>query len=172
MTAICVRPVRREDASGLNAIYNAFIRESPATFEMREHTLEQREAWITEHAGNPAHPVFAAISDGAVCGFASASPFDPREGYASSVKTSVFVSPAAAGKSVGKALYAALFDALERTAIHRAYALIVAPNPASAALHRAFGFAHVATLSEVGCKFGRYWDVMWFEKRFCRPRQG
>jgi len=33
------------------------------------------------------------------------------------------------------------------------------------ALHEGFGFAHIATLSEVGRKFGRFHDVMWFEKR-------
>ncbi len=50
--------------------------------------------------------------------------------------------------------------------VHRAYALIVAPNPASVALHRArSAFDRVSTLDEVGRKFGRYYSVLWFEKR-------
>jgi phosphinothricin acetyltransferase len=32
------------------------------------------------------------------------------------------------------------------------------------ALHEAFGFERIATFSEAGHKFGRYWDVAWFEK--------
>jgi phosphinothricin acetyltransferase len=32
------------------------------------------------------------------------------------------------------------------------------------ALHRRFGFTPVAHFSEQGRKFGRYWDVVYFEK--------
>ena len=38
------------------------------------------------------------------------------------------------------------------------------PNPFSGALHRRFGFELVGTFREQGRKFGRYWDVAWFEK--------
>jgi phosphinothricin acetyltransferase len=48
--------------------------------------------------------------------------------------------------------------------VHRAYAGIALPNPASVALHERFGFKKVAHFSEQGRKFGRYWDVAWFEK--------
>ena len=38
------------------------------------------------------------------------------------------------------------------------------PNPESIALHEKFGFKRVALYTEQGRKFGRYWDVAWFEK--------
>ena len=41
---------------------------------------------------------------------------------------------------------------------------IALPNEASARLHERFGFRHVGTYREVGRKFGRYWDVAWYEK--------
>ncbi len=166
MTDIKLRPATLGDADGVNAVYNPFIVSSPATFETREHRTEEREIWISEHQGDPRHPVWVATLGDEVCGFASASAFDPRGAYETSVKTSVFVDPAAGGRGVGKKLYEALFNDLTSADVHRAYALIVAPNPASVALHEDFGFIHVSTLSEVGRKFGRYYDVMWFEKRF------
>lgn len=166
MGPIAVRLACKADAAGINAVYNPFIRESAATFENDEYTLSQRRAWVAEHAADPRYPVFIAKSDkDVVCGFASASPFDAREGYRTSIKTSVFVAPGSQGKGVARALYGALFEALADQRLHRAYALIVAPNPASVALHEAFGFAYLTTLNEVGWKFDRYHDVMWFEKR-------
>lgn len=165
MNGILVRAARLEDADGINAVYNPFIRDTIITFETVEHTSEQRRQWLAERAGDARYPVMVAEAAGAVCGFASASPFDPRAAYSTSVKTSVFVDPAFHGKGAGAALYEALFEALKGADLHRAYGLVAAPNPASEALHRRFGFAHVATLSEVGRKFGRYIDVMWFEKR-------
>jgi phosphinothricin acetyltransferase len=41
---------------------------------------------------------------------------------------------------------------------------ITLPNAASLALHRRFGFSEVGVFSEVGRKFGRFWDVLWMEK--------
>ena len=48
--------------------------------------------------------------------------------------------------------------------IRRIVAGYVPPNPASAALHRRFGFRPVGTFTENGRKFGRYWDVVWTER--------
>ncbi len=165
MTSAVIRRACEDDADGINRVYNHYIRESPATFELEEYSEARRRTLLAQHRGDARYPVFVAERAGVVCGFSGAAPFDPREGYRSSVKTSVFIDPARRGERLGARLYGALFDALAATEAHRAYALVVAPNPASEALHLACGFVHVATLSEVGRKFGRYHDVMWFEKR-------
>ena len=161
-----IRRATLDDAAGINGVYNPFILESPATFETAPLDEGARRGWLEKLSSDARHPVFVAEDEtGGIRGFANAAPFDPRAGYSSSVKTSVFVDPAWGGKGVGRALYARLFEALEEEDLHRAYALIVSPNPASVALHERFGFRHVATLDEVGRKFGRYHSVMWFEKQ-------
>lgn len=125
-----------------------------------------RRRWIDERMANPRWPVVVAEDDeGRITGFANASAFDSRAAYETSVKVSVFVPPDTQGKRVGAKLYTTLFDRLAGEDVHRAYALIVAPNPASVALHQRFAFRHVSTLDEVGRKFDRYYSVMWFEKR-------
>jgi len=161
-----VRPATPDDAAAINAVYNPFILGSPATFETLPWDNAKRRGWIEVLTSDPRYPVFVAESGSKVCGFASAAPFDPRQAYGTSVKTSVFVVPRFHGQGVARALYSALLDALGRQDLHRAYGLIAAPNPASVALHEAFGFTHISTLDEVGRKFGRYYSVMWFEKRF------
>jgi phosphinothricin acetyltransferase len=69
------------------------------------------------------------------------------------------------GRGVGAKLYAALFEAIAGEEVRRIVAGFVPPNPASEALHERFGFRPVGVFSEVGYKFGRYWDVCWMEKR-------
>ena len=165
MSRAVIRAATADKAAGINAVYNPYIRDSATTFETIEWTEDDRRRWFRERAGNPRWPVFAAIEAGRVIGFASASAFDPRGAYETSVKTSVFLIPDAVGQGLGRRLYDALFAALAGAEVHRAYALVAAPNPASAALHLGCGFAQVSTLNEVGRKFGRYHDVMWFEKR-------
>ncbi len=166
MTGISVRPAGPEDAAGINAIYNPFIAESAVTFETEAYSDAKRMEWLSAMARTGRHPVLVAEDrGGGICGFANAAPFDPRGAYQSSIKTSVFVGPESAGQGVATRLYGGLFEALAGGGAHRAYALIVEPNPASVVLHERFGFTHVATLNEVGWKFGRYHNVMWFEKR-------
>ena len=57
-----------------------------------------------------------------------------------------------------------MFKALDGEDVHRAYAGIALPNPASIGLHERFGFKRVAHFTEQGRKFSRYWDVAWYEK--------
>ena len=80
------------------------------------------------------------------------------------METSAYLAPELVGKGAGSRLYKALFDSLEGEDVHRAYGGIALPNPASIALHEKFGFKRVALFTEQGRKFGRYWDVAWYEK--------
>jgi phosphinothricin acetyltransferase len=163
-----IRRARLADAAGMNAVYNPFILQTPATFETAPVDEPTRRRWLEVRAANPRWPVFVAEQEegGGILGFANASAFDERQAYETSVKVSVFIAREGQGQGLGARLYEALFAALSSADVHRAYALIVAPNPASVRLHERFGFKHVSTLDEVGRKFGRYYSVMWFEKRF------
>lgn len=162
-----VRPVAEADLGAINDLYNHYIRTSPATFDLEEHDLAWRVAWLAERS-SAVHRVLVADRDGRLVGFASSGPHRPRGGYRTSVETSVYVAPDATGAGVGTVLYGALFDALDRTDLHRALAGITLPNDASIALHLAFGFRPVGRFTEQGTKFGRFWDVEWYE----RPMQG
>jgi phosphinothricin acetyltransferase len=105
-----------------------------------------------------------AISENRVVGFASSSRFRPKPAYETSIETSVYLSPESVGRGAGSRLYDALFNALEDEDVHRAYAGIALPNPASIALHERFGFKRAAHFTEQGRKFDRFWDVAWYEK--------
>lgn len=159
-----MRPARQGDLAALTAIYNHWVTASACTFDVRELTLAERRAWLDAHGDAGPHRVLVAEADGAVLGYASSGPLRPKPAYATSVETSVYVAPGREGRGLGRALYGALFRALAGEDLHRAYAGVVPPNPASVALHAAFGFRSLGVFREVGRKHGRYWDVEWFEK--------
>jgi phosphinothricin acetyltransferase len=48
--------------------------------------------------------------------------------------------------------------------VHRIVAGYTLPNAASAALHERLGFKPIGIFTQVGRKFGRYWDVSWNER--------
>jgi phosphinothricin acetyltransferase len=166
-----VRPATQGDLAAINDVYNHYVRTSHATFDLEEHDLAWRRVWLEERS-SPVHRVFVAERDGRALGYASSGPYRPRAAYETSVETSVYVSPDATGLGIGTALYGALFEALDGTGIHRALAGIALPNDPSIALHVAFGFRPVGRFTEQGRKFGRYWDVAWYERPMPGGRPG
>lgn len=159
-----IRPALDIDLPGITALYNHYVLTSPATFDIGERTLDDRRAWAGTYGTSGPHRLLVGAVGDDVLAYATSGPFRPKEAYATSVETSVYVRADATGRGLGRALYAALFEALAGQDVHRAYAGITRPNPASVALHLGFGFRSVGVFTEQGRKFGRWWDVEWFEK--------
>ncbi|MGW5613492.1 N-acetyltransferase family protein [Streptomyces sp. NPDC003877] len=161
-----VRPGVEDDLPALTALYNHYVRETAITFDTAIFTPEERRPWLLSHPEDGPYRLMVAAdrNTGRILGYVTSSPFRPKPAYTTSVETTVYVAPDAGRRGIGTLLYGALFAALSGEDLHRAYAGIAQPNEASARLHERLGFRHVGTYREVGRKFGRYWDVAWYEK--------
>jgi phosphinothricin acetyltransferase len=164
MSELLIRRGERADVPSLLQIYNYYVANTPITFDVDERTLEQRLAWFDTFANSGRYQCFVALRGGIPIGWASSGRFKDRAAYDLSIETSVYLKPEETGKGVGRLLYQTLFAALSDSDAHRAYAGITVPNDASERLHRAFGFYRYGLSRETGRKFGRYWDVAWYEK--------
>ncbi|MBW2416422.1 MAG: N-acetyltransferase [Deltaproteobacteria bacterium] len=158
------RPAIADDLPVLTDLYNHYVRETPVTFDLEPFSVEARRPWFDGFAPGTPHQLWVAEGEGGVLGFSCSHSFRHKAAYRTSVETTVYCAPDATGRGLGRALYTVLFRGLEGFDLNRAYAGVTWPNPASAALHEAFGFRRIATFSEVGYKQGRFWDVVWFEK--------
>jgi phosphinothricin acetyltransferase len=96
--------------------------------------------------------------------------FRPKAAYDTTVETTIYSSQESVGKGVGRKLYAGLFESLAGENVHRIVGGYTLPNAASAKLHEMFGFKSVGIFTEVGYKFGKYWDVAWMERPLRLPR--
>ncbi|MFE7647690.1 GNAT family N-acetyltransferase [Streptomyces phaeoluteigriseus] len=165
-TELQVRPGIEGDLEALTDLYNHYVRETPITFDTAGFTPEERRPWLLSHPEDGPYRLMVATDTDSqeILGYATSSPFRPKPAYATSVEVTIYLRPDAAGRGVGTLLYKSLFDALSGEDLHRAYAGIAQPNEASVRLHERFGFRHVGTYREVGRKFGRYWDVAWYER--------
>jgi phosphinothricin acetyltransferase len=165
-TEVQVRPGVEDDLEALTDIYNHYVRETSITFDTAVFTPEERRPWLLSHPEDGPYRLMVATDAGSqrILGYATSSPYRAKPAYATSVEATVYVAPDAGARGIGTLLYEALFEALSGEDVHRAYAGIAQPNAASTRLHTRFGFRHVGTYHEVGRKFGRYWDVAWYEK--------
>jgi phosphinothricin acetyltransferase len=158
------------DLPALTAIYNHYIVSTTITFDLQPYEPSARRAWFDDHANSGRHRlIVAAGADDIAIGYATSSRWRPKAAYDTTVESSVYCHPGAVGRGIGTELYKALFDALANENVHRVVAGIAQPNAASVALHRRFGFREVGVFDNVGFKFGKYWDVAWFERSMREP---
>ena len=164
-----IRTARQEDLAAVVSIYNHYIANTHITFDTDPYTQESRRAWFDGFSDTGPYRLYVAENDGKSVDFAYSDRFNPRDGYDPSVLTSIYLDPDFVGRGIGYRLYSHLIEALlSETAVHREYAGIALPNPGSIALHERLGFKLAGTFHEVGSKFGKYWDVSWYEKELGR----
>ena len=165
-----IRLATAADAAAVRAIYGPVIETTAISFELTVPSEEEMAARITGR--QPAHPWLVAEDQGedgqGVLGYAYAGPFKDRAAYDWSVETSVYIAEAARGRSVGRALYAALLAVLEAQGYRQAMGGIALPNEASVRLHEGAGFAPVGVYRAVGWKFGVWHDVGWWQRPLAR----
>jgi phosphinothricin acetyltransferase len=162
---IRIRPSILSDLPGIVELYNHYVRETAATFEIAPVRPEEKLSWWHEHGTDGPHRLLVAEGDpGEIVGWATTSPFRARAAYRTTVESSIYLRPAAVGQRIGTRLYGALFESIQGEDLERIVAGIAQPNPPSVALHRRFGFRVVGVFTRVGRKFDRYWDVAWFER--------
>lgn len=102
--------------------------------------------------------------NGTILGYAYGSrPFE-RAAYQWSASASIYLCPEAKGNGIGRKLYAALEQLLQRQGYRKVYAVITTVNEDSIAFHRAVGYRHIATMPDCGYKFGKWYGTVWMEK--------
>ena len=151
------------DAAACAAIYAPHVREGAASFE---ETAPSAQAMARRIAAiSRTHPWLVAERDGAVAGYAYASPHRDRAAYRWAADVTVYVDSRRHRSGIGRELYEGLLPLLARQKLHVACAGIALPNDASVALHEALGFERVGVYRAIGFKGGSWRDVGWWQTR-------
>ncbi len=162
MSTIAIRPAAAADAAPIAAIYNDYVAATTITFEEQPVADADMAARIRD-VGAAGLPWLVATLDGQVVGYAYATPWRARAAYRHAVESTVYLRPDAQGRGWGRRLYGDLIDALRARGLRTVIAGIAQPNAHSVRLHERLGFRKVAHFEEVGCKFGRWIDVAYWQ---------
>ncbi len=158
-----IRPATPADACAICRIYNPYVEDTIISFEEAPVAAAEMAARVDSLCRT--HPWYVYEEEGAVAGYAYASPWRPRAAYRDAVESTVYVESAQVGKGIGSQLYDALLAELRRRAFHCVIGGIALPNAASVALHERKGFAKVAHFRGVGWKLQQRIDVGYWETR-------
>jgi L-amino acid N-acyltransferase YncA len=152
-----IRPAAADDAEAIRVIRNDVIEHSTAMWTTHLLTPGDGKAWLEENLAR--RSAYVVEAPGAVIGFASWSPWRPKDGYRHTVEDSLYLVAGHQGRGIGTELLRTLIAAAAQSGAHVMMASIEATNAPSVALHARHGFEVVGTAREVGRKFGRWLDL-------------
>lgn len=161
-----IRLATPADAGAIAAIYNHYVATTTISFEEAPVTAQEMARRIADVGAKL--PWYVCARAGTVLGYAYATPWRVRSAYRFSVESSVYVAHDRARQGIGARLYRALLDDLRARGLVAVIGGIAQPNPASVALHEAFGFRKVAHFERVGRKFDQWVDVGYWELQLDR----
>jgi L-amino acid N-acyltransferase len=158
-----IRDAGQADAAGILAIHNYAVRETAAVWSDAASDLASRLAWLADRTER-GYPVLVAETAGRVVGYASFGDFRPWAGYRHTVENSIYLDPAVHRQGIGRALMETLIERGLSLNKHVMVAGIEATNTPSIRLHLSVGFREVGWMPQVGCKFGRWLDLVFMQR--------
>ncbi len=166
--SVSYRLAAPSDVPAMLAIYAPYVRETAYSFEYEVPTPEIFAGRLSSIGA--AFP-WLVCEDGdsrELLGYAYAAPAFERAAYMWDADLSVYISPRAHHRGIGRTFYALLEDILKQQGYHNIYALVSSANAPSIAFHRAVGYELMCLMPKTGFKFGAWHDMHWFHKRL-RP---
>lgn len=160
---ITILPAQPRHLAGIASIYDRECLEGIATFMTRPRTMDEWRAWLVEH-DSPRHFALVAAEGDNVLGFASIAPWSPRQAYARTVESSVYVAPHAQGRGAGTLLMQAALRQVRAAGACVVIARVVDQNRHSVTFHKRLGFETIGIQRRAGEKFGQLLDVRIMDK--------
>lgn len=164
-----IRVATAQDAAALLDIYRPYVEETAVSFEYETPSVQAFAERVAAISGK--YPFLAAEQDGRLLGYACATAFKERAAYDWAVETTVYVRREARGTGVGRGLYEALETCLAAQNILNLNACIAVPEGEdpylsmdSVAFHTRLGYRSVGVFHQCGCKFDRWYNMLWMEK--------
>lgn len=145
----------RADAPDLLELYNWYVLNHTATFQITPLTMPSYADWVEDTLAR-APLLLARDADGKLLGFACAHRWHEKEAFGWDVESTIYCAPDARALGVAGVLYPALLDLLRAQGYWNVYALLTDPNPASERFHEKLGFVCVGREPRTAYKFGRW----------------
>lgn len=164
-----IRSAKPEDAARLLQIYKYYVDNTAISFDYEAPSVEEFRNRIVQTLER--YPYFVVEDDGEIKGYTYAGVFKGRAAYAHCCEVTIYLDPDSKKKGYGRALYAALEEALREKGISNLYSCIGVPivedeylNRNSELFHEHMGYTKVGEFHRCGYKFGRWYNMIWMEK--------
>ena len=168
-----IRPATTRDIPDMLEIYNHYVANSTVTFDEDALTLREMRGKFRHVVDELHYPWLVAVSPtGMILGYTFVTPWKQKAAYRFTVEDSIYLSPAATGKGIGKALLGRMLDDAAEAGVKEVISVIADRGAdASIQMHKNFGFDEVGRMGKVGFKFGRWLGTVLLQKSLKKPKK-
>lgn len=164
MNNISFVKVKDEHVKRITEIYNYYVKNTTVTFHYFEHTEEEMKEML--YSKDSRFNSFTVIDDdtGEVVGYCMIKKFRNREAFDRCGEIAVYLDVRYLSRGIGKLILDFLEDEARKQNFHTLLATISSENERSIRLFESKGYFKCAHLKEVGIKFDRVLDLLYYEK--------
>ncbi len=155
-------PLREHHRTPVIDIFNHYIEHSYAAFLDRKVPYDFYDKLI---AGMKGYPSAAVIAGGETAGFCFLRAHNPLPAFAGAADITYFIAPGLTRRGLGSAALEYLIGAARPGGINSIMASVSSLNTVSSGFHIKHGFTECGRFIGIGRKFGREFDVVWFQKK-------
>jgi Sortase and related acyltransferases len=154
--------MERKYLDDARAVYQWYVAHSTATFQIRDADLAEMEGLLFFEL--PRYRSFAVLEDGLFAGYGIITRYKSREAFDRTAEITIYLADTATGKGYGRTVITHLESFARSQGIHVLVSQISGENDASCKLFSRAGYVKCAHHHEVGFKFGRWLDLVCYEK--------
>ncbi len=165
-----IRDVRTGDADRLQEIYAYYVLNTAVSFEYSAPSVDEFRRRIERTQAE--YPYLVSEARGSVIGYAYAGRYNVRDAYAWTATASIYIDRDFRRHGAGALLYRKLEEKLREKGIVNLLAGVVYCGREDEYLthdsfrfHLKMGFSQVARMPGIGKKFGRWYDLLWMQKK-------
>ena len=171
-----IRAASERDAQELRDLYGYYVENTAITYEYRVPTVKNFQQRIRKTLKQ--YPYLVWQEDGRILGYAYAGRFHDRKACDWVAEATVYIHKDARGQGIGPKLYEALEECLRLQGVRSLTVSVAWPDVEdeyltknSVQFHSHMGYAKCAHFHHCACKFDRWYDLVWMEKRLCDDPQ-
>lgn len=143
-------------------IYTYYVLHTTATFHARPLTRQEMSDLV--FFSSEKYKTFVLCKAEQVCGYVLITQHKNREAYDGTAEVTIYLKPSYIGQGLGSMAVKYIDDYAKKQGLHVLVATICGENEASIKLFEKNGYTKCAHYKEVGQKFGKFLDVVAYQK--------
>ena len=159
---ISLSEITNEDFPVIKEIYDHYILNTFYTFHINEISIEDLKENIL--VGHSKYKSFLIKSENSICGYCYLSQYKKRQAYDRTAELTIYLKNEYTGKGIGKCVLDKMDDIAFKAGIKVLVGIISGENIVSQNLFEKCGYSRNGHLKEVGEKYGKIMDILFYQK--------
>lgn len=154
--------LKEEDLPQVADIYNYYVANTTATYHIKPLTIQDMKKIVL--FDNPRYRSFVIRKSNIIIGYIILTQHQIREAFKNTAEISIYLNNLFTGKGIGSLCLKYIEDYAKTQGFHVLVATICGENKGSIHLVEKNGYEKCAHYKEVGKKFGRWLDLVAYQK--------